>query len=61
MVKYKPAKDTGGAPVVASNTATTGNKNEETKSDNPAATKEDLIFDMDTGNTYTREEYAKIK
>ena len=36
-------------------------KNEETKEDKPATTKEDLIFDMDTGKTFTREEYAKIK
>ena len=56
VLKYKPAKDTGGAPVPGSSS-----KNEETKEDKPATTKEDLIFDMDTGKTFTREEYAKIK
>jgi peptide chain release factor subunit 3 len=40
VLKYKPAKDTGGAPAVASNTAgANNNKNEETKSDKAATTK----------------------
>lgn len=58
VLKYKPAKDTGGAP-----TATTS-KTEETKGETikPAATaKEELVFDMESGKMYTPEEYAKIK
>lgn len=60
VLKYKPAKDTGGAP----STSTGAAKNEETKKDQPitnVAVKEDLIFDMESGNSYTREEYEKIK
>ena len=55
VLKYKPAKDTGGAALIAS-------KLEEVKI-NPGsgAAKEDLIYDMETDKTYTREEYSKIK
>ena len=60
VLKYKPAKDTGGAPVAGS---AASNKNEETKSDKPAAggAAKDEIFDMETGKLYSKEEYAKIK
>ena len=64
VIKYKPAKDTGGALAVATNTpAANANKNEETKSDKPAAggAAKDEIFDMETGKLYSKEEYAKIK
>ena len=45
VLKYKPAKDTGGAPVAAA----TGAKTEETKVDKPASAKQDLIFDSESG------------
>lgn len=61
VLKYKPAKDVVGG---LSATTSTNAKNEESKVDKPTtgdAAKSDLVFDMDSGNTYTREEYAKIK
>ena len=58
VLKYKPSGSIGGA-------AGPGGKKEETKADGgvkPAAsqsTKQDLIYDMDTGEMLTPEEHAK--
>ena len=58
VLKYKPAGTVGTGPAA-------GSKKEETKADGgvkPAAsqsTKQDLVFDLDTGETVTKEEYQK--
>ena len=61
VLKYKPAGNTVGGPAAAA-----GAKKEETKVDGakPAAsqsTKQDLIYDMDSGEMLTPEEHAKRK
>lgn len=61
VLKYKPAASSVGAPVAG--------KKEEAKADggpNPVtttsqSTKQDLIYDMDSGETLTPEEHAKRK
>jgi hypothetical protein len=61
VLRYKPAKDAGGAPVVASS----GSKStEESKSDKPATASGKVledVFDTETDKMYSAEEFAKIK
>jgi len=60
VLRYKPAKDTGGALAITKSSEESKSSSDKGTASTTGKVKED-IFDMETGKMYSAEEMEKIK